>query len=216
MLAIGYNGPEHNHLDHAEPEAQLVAQIIGGEYRIGPESKSQYLIANGGELRWLHIAGHAFYDHEVAYTFGLQLGHDDILDATTVMQDLKLHADLVTLSSCMSGFSRVVSGDELFGLQRAFLYAGTPSVVCTLAKTRDTVAMLVMEQFYTRLQLGITVAQALHDALVAVRRMTRHEVNLALARLNYGALPDTAHSQDSDFAFDKPEYWAPFILIGRP
>ncbi|MDQ2999196.1 MAG: CHAT domain-containing protein, partial [Chloroflexota bacterium] len=215
-LAIGYNGPEDNKLEHAELEAQLVAQMVGGEHRTGIDSKSQELIAAGGELRWLHIAGHAIYDHEIAYTFGLQLGLNDILDATTVMRDLKLRTDLVTLSSCMSGFSRVVSGDELFGLQRAFLYAGTPTVVCTLAKTRDTVAMLVMEQFYTYLRQGTTAAQALRNALIAVRTMRRNDVNLALVRFGYGALPDTVHSQDNDCPFDKPEYWAPFVLIGRP
>jgi CHAT domain-containing protein len=215
-LAIGYNGAEGNHLDHAELEAQIVAQMVGGEHRTGSESKSQALIAAGGELRWLHIAGHAIYDPEVAYTFGLQLGRDDVLDATTVMRDLKLRTDLVTLSSCMSGFSQVVSGDELFGLQRAFLYAGTPTVVCTLAKTRDTVAMLVMEQFYTHLRQGTTAAQALRDALIAVRRMRRNAVNLALVRFGYSALPDTILSQDNDCPFEKPEYWAPFVLIGRP
>jgi CHAT domain-containing protein len=215
-LAIGYNGPEGHRLDYAELEAQLVAQMVGGEYQTGPEPKSPNLIATGSELRWLHIAGHAIYNHEATSTFGLQLGADDILDATTVMRDLELHADLVILSSCMSGFSQVVSGDELFGLQRAFLYAGTPTVICTLAKTRDTVAMLVMEQFYTRLRQGIAAAPALRDALVAVRGMTRYHVNLALARLGYASLPNTAHSQDNDFPFDKPEYWAPFILIGRP
>jgi CHAT domain-containing protein/tetratricopeptide (TPR) repeat protein len=215
-LAIGYNGAEGNHLDHAELEAQIVAQMVGGEHKTGIESKSQELIAAGGELRWLHIAGHAIYDPDVAYTFGLQLGRDDILDATTVMRDLKLRTDLVTLSSCMSGFSRVVSGDELFGLQRAFLYAGTPTVVCTLAKTRDTVAILVMEQFYTYLHQGTTAAQSLRNALITIRRMRRNEVNSALVRFGYGALPTTVLSQDDDCPFDKPEYWAPFVLIGRP
>lgn len=132
------------------------------------------------------------------------------------MGDLKLHADLVILSSCMSGFGHVDSGDELFGLQRAFLYAGAPVIVCTLAKTRDTVAMLVMEQFYRRLRAGMTVAQALRDALVAVRGMTRDDINLALARFGYSALSSTMNAHEQDFPLDKPEYWAPFILIGRP
>jgi CHAT domain-containing protein len=123
----------------------------------------------------------------------------------------------------MSGFSRVVSGDELLGLPRAFLYAGTPRVVCTLAKTRDTVAVLVMEQLYTRLNDGMTPALALRDALVAVRSMTWRQVVEALRRLNYApprelslALEDSRMMQSDTRPFAQPEYWAPFVLIGRP
>jgi CHAT domain-containing protein/tetratricopeptide (TPR) repeat protein len=223
-LAIGYNHQEGIALEHAETEARLVAELLGGDCWVGPEAKSDRLIAVGPQLRWLHIAGHAAYHHQAALTSSLRLGASDTLDASTIMRSLKLDADLVTLSSCMSGFAQVVPGDELLGLQRAFLYAGTPTIVCTLAKTRDTVAVLVMEQFYTRLLAGMTAAAALRDALVAVRTMTRDEVINALHRLGYVDTPDISGATASVMTeqdargcpFAKPEYWAPFVLIGRP
>jgi hypothetical protein len=43
--------------------------------------------------------------------------------------NIQLNADLVTLRACSSGRSNIVSGDELIGLTRAFLYAGTPSLL---------------------------------------------------------------------------------------
>jgi CHAT domain-containing protein len=104
------------------------------------------------------------------------------------------------------------------------LYAGAPTVVCTLAKTRDTVAALVMEQLYRRLIAGIAVAAALRDALIRVRSMTRGEVLQALDRLGYQQTLDISGSGSSDLTvedaqtcpFARPEYWAPFIVIGRP
>jgi CHAT domain-containing protein len=168
----------------------------------------------------LHIAGHAIYDSKQAQTAALHLGEDDILDAGTILrhQDRPCQADLVTLSSCMSGFSSVVAGDELFGLQRAFLSAIAPTVVCTMAKVRDRVTLLVMVQLYTRL-LDVTAqatepGAALRDALVAVRTMTRDEINATLVYYGYASLPPGGQGSDQPFA--RPEYWAPFILIGRP
>jgi hypothetical protein len=45
---------------------------------------------------------------------------------------LDLHARLVVLSACETGLGTLSRGDEIVGLQRAFLYAGTPAVVTTL------------------------------------------------------------------------------------
>jgi CHAT domain-containing protein len=119
----------------------------------------------------------------------------------------------------MSGLSSIVAGDELFGLQRAFLYAVAPTVICTVAKARDRVTLLVMDRFYAYL-LGLDGAAparpavALRDALIAVRTMSRDEANRTLARYDYPPLPSGGHPTDTPFA--GPEYWAPFIVIGRP
>ncbi len=58
-------------------------------------------------------------------------------------------------------------------------------MVCTLARTRDTVAVLVIQQLYTRLNDGMTPALALRDALGAVRCLTWRQVVEARRRLNY-------------------------------
>jgi len=217
-LAIGYNGPASNRLEHAEQEAAIIAQKIAGEGWVGPEPKSHRLLSQR-RLHVLHIAGHATYDSNRAYTAALHLGEGDILDAGTILrtQGGLCQAELVTLSSCMSGFSHVVAGDEVFGLQRAFLYAIAPTIICTLAKVRDRVALLVMEQFYTRLLEAAgqpaSPAAAFRDALIAVRTMTRGEANAILMRYGYPGLP--ARGQPSEHPFAQPEYWAPFILVGR-
>jgi CHAT domain-containing protein/tetratricopeptide (TPR) repeat protein len=223
-LAIGYNDPRGQPLVHAETEAQLVASRLGGQAWTGPEDKRAGLIVTAPELRWLHIAGHAQYDHRDPLASSLRLGAADDLNALQIMSDLHLQADLVTLSACLSGFSQIVPGDELLGLQRAWLYAGAATVVCTLARTRDVVALLVMDQFYQRLLTGASAAAALQAALVAVRTMPREAVVQELQRLGYQAtageevLPASAAGPGTidDYPFARPEYWGPFMLIGRP
>lgn len=214
-LAIGYDGPEGARLEHAEDEAVAVARLLDGTAWVGPEPKSTRLLEHGEALRWLHIAGHTTQGRN--QTPGLHLGAGDVLSAAAVLRaGPGCRAELVTLSACMSGFGQVLAGDELFGLQRAFLYAVAPTIICTMARARDRVALLMMEQLYTRLLAddGQGPAAALCDALVAVRELTRAEVDRALARHGYPPLPEGGPPDERPFAH--PQYWAPFVLIGRP
>lgn len=61
---------------------------------------------------------------------------------------LDLSAQLVVLSACETGLGKLSTGDELIGLQRAFLYAGTPAVVTTLWKVDDRASFVLMREFY--------------------------------------------------------------------
>ncbi len=183
LLALGFNDPQGEQpLRYAEAEAQHIARMVGGDAWTGMEPKSQRLIAAGRDIRWLHIAGHARFDPHDPLGSALYLGPDDALSARAIIRDLDLAADLVTLSSCTSGVSHVVPGDELLGLQRALLYAGAPTVVCTRWEARDLVALLVMDRFYTALQRGQPPAVALRDAQIAVRDLTGRELTTLLDR----------------------------------
>jgi CHAT domain-containing protein len=176
-LAIGFNDPQGDQpLRYAEAEAQHVARILGGTAWTGIEPKGDRLIAAGRDIRWLHIAGHARFNPADPLSSDLYLGPGDPLSARAIIRDLDLAADLVTLSSCTSGVSHVVPGDELLGLQRALLYAGAPAVLCTRWEARDMVSLLVMDHFYTALQQGQPPGLALRDAQIAVRELTDQQL----------------------------------------
>src|SRR3712207_1055679 len=97
-----------------------------------PAPKGDQIVEPAARARWLHFAGHAVFTPHDPLESALELSEDEALTARAIIGQLDLRADLVTLSACTSGLSHVVPGDELLGLQRAFLYAGVPSVVCTL------------------------------------------------------------------------------------
>jgi CHAT domain-containing protein len=73
-------------------------------------------------------------------------------------------ADLIVLSACQSNMGDVSKGDEVVGLTRAFIFAGTPSVIATLWSVDDRATGLLMEQFYTHMRAGAGKAAALQKA----------------------------------------------------
>jgi CHAT domain-containing protein/tetratricopeptide (TPR) repeat protein len=222
-LALGYNDEGGQRLQHAEAEAAHVSRLVGGAALVGGAQKRETLLTAGG-LRLLHVAGHAEYNPLDPLASTLQLGPGETITAREISAAGRPAADLVTLSACSSGVSLVGSGDELFGLQRAFLSAGAAAVVCTLWEAADTVALLVMDHFYRALLAGTAPAAALRDAQATLRAMTgadllatferwRAEAPQLIAAL--GELPPVPPEYYDTAIFADPVHWAPFMLIGR-
>jgi CHAT domain-containing protein len=101
------------------------------------------------------------------------------------LYELRLSADLVTLSGCSTGLNAVVGGDEILGLVRGLLYAGARSVLLTLWDAHDRSTADFMQMFYRRLKGGASKARAAQGAMQQLREQYRH-----------------------------PFYWAPFSLMG--
>jgi CHAT domain-containing protein len=110
--------------------------------------------------------------------------------------DLKLTADLVTLRACSSGRSIVEQGDELMGLTRAFLYAGTPSLLVSLWNVHKRSSQLLLNEFY-RLWLDPDRSIPKWQAL-----------QFAQQKLMRGELTDNGKK------YSHPYHWSPFILVG--
>jgi CHAT domain-containing protein len=101
-----------------------------------------------------------------------------------------LNADLVVLSACQTGMGKEIKGEGMMGLMRAFMYAGTPSVVVSLWNVNDRSAADLMIRFYNHLwkpgSEKLNKAEALRKAQLEV--------------IGFGS---------------KPYHWAPFILVGK-
>ncbi|MCU1266619.1 MAG: Tetratricopeptide 1 repeat-containing protein [Acidobacteria bacterium] len=111
---------------------------------------------------------------------------DGVLSAYEIF-NLKLKADLVVLSACETGLGKEVKGEGLMSLTRAFMYAGTPSVMVSLWNVNDETAADLMIRFYRHLKTGNSKSEALRQAQLETIR-------------------------DNGFPF----YWAPFVLVGNP
>jgi CHAT domain-containing protein len=101
--------------------------------------------------------------------------------------DLKLNAELVTLSACHTGVNTVFPGDELHGLMRGFLYAGAPALIVSLWAVSDRSTADLMREMYSHIRAGKSKREALRLAQLKVK-------------------DDYGH----------PYYWAPFVLMGDP
>jgi CHAT domain-containing protein/tetratricopeptide (TPR) repeat protein len=146
-----------------------------------------------GRARYVHFATHGILGLDKGKQPALVLGRDGNADEFGFLQmdeitALKLNADLVVLSACRTGQGRMHRGEGVTGLARAFLYAGSKGVVCSLWNVADKETADLMVDFYTRLHKGKGVSAA--EALCEAQR--------AMIRANKA-----------------PIYWAPFILIGE-
>ena len=120
----------------------------------------------------LHLACHGDLNSAYPMFSCLLLAPDSLedgeLDVHEIFQ-LDLHASLVVLSGCQTGLGHLTNGDELVGLSRAFIYAGTPSIVSSLWMVEDESTAYLMGRFYHHLQ-SHDKAQSLRQAQLETRQ----------------------------------------------
>ncbi|UXP30966.1 CHAT domain-containing protein [Reichenbachiella agarivorans] len=152
----------------------------------------------------LHIATHGYFeessdrDNPLLYS-GLflsgatsnyrlkkQEGEDGILTAYEAMHLNLSQTQMVVLSACETGMGRIENGEGVYGLQRAFLIAGSKSVIMSMWKVNDQTTMELMSDFYARLETA-------RD-----KHVTFREAQLALKELH-----------------PSPKYWGAFNIVGK-
>lgn len=110
---------------------------------------------------------------------------DGRLSAHEIM-GLDLNAYLTVVSACETGLGTVRSGDEVEGLVRSFILAGSSSVVTSLWKVDDLATAVLIKRLFRYLAEGDSRAEALRKA----QRVVFTEIN------------------------PYPSYWAGFHITG--
>ena len=177
-------------LQSAQNEVKAIANMFGTEPLVGDAATESYLRAQASGVDILHLAAHGQYNPINPLFSAIYLTGDKQEDGRLEVHeiyglDLTKATNLVVLSACESQVGEVSAGDEVVGMTRAFLYAGTPSVIASLWKVDDQATTLLMERFYTHLKEGTGKAQALQQAQQELRAQYPH-----------------------------PYYWAAFVLTG--
>ena len=185
-------------LPHSGDEVRRIAELFGEE-AAGVYIREDATEANVKEegnledVRYVHFATHGIINEKQPDFSGLVMtqnenpDQDGFLEAAEIF-NLKLNADLVTLSACESGLGRMIRGEGLVGLTRAFMYAGTPTVLVSLWSVYDRSTSELMVAFYDKL------VNDKHNKAEALRA----------AQL----------SMIDGEVFSHPFYWAPFVLVG--
>jgi CHAT domain-containing protein len=167
-----------------QEEVNAVARVLSGASLVlGAEAGEEALRTKGARSRLIHIATHGSFRQDNPMFSGIRLG-SSYLNLYDLYQ-LKLEAELVTLSGCATGLNVVAAGDELLGLIRGLLYAGARSLLLTLWDVHDQTTTEFMTSFYRRVGAAQNKALALQGAMQELREHYPH-----------------------------PYYWAPFMLIG--
>jgi tetratricopeptide (TPR) repeat protein len=167
VLAIG----ESSRLDHADREARFVAGLFAdARVCVGEQATLASLRRHCAEVDIVHLACHARFRSDNPRFSALQL-HDGALTVDQV-EGLPMWGNVVVLSACETGLAELGEGDEMVGLVRGFLVAGSARVLASLWPVDDAVTAEFMGSFYEALRGGDRAASALCRAQIAT--MARH------------------------------------------
>lgn len=185
-LILGYSGKGQLH--YALEEAKTLADLFQTRCYLEEEATIALLnkLASGTAL--IHLATHGLnrLDSPNFSSVVLADGRFSAIDAFHLNLQ---NCELVTLSGCETGLALGSGGDEQLGLGRAFLAAGTRTLVMSLWSVEDQSTCQFMQLFYQNLLKGTSKVQALCEAQRTLIRLLSSS---------------GAH----------PYYWAAFHLIG--
>jgi CHAT domain-containing protein len=167
-----------------EEVVAVASALNSAQLFIGDAATEQVLRERGPGSRLIHLATHGNFRQDNPMFSGIRLGQSFL--SLVDLYQLRLPAELITLSGCATGLNVVAAGDELLGLIRGLLGAGAQCLLLALWDVHDRSTTEFMTSFYESLKKGETKAQALQSAMKDVRTRYPH-----------------------------PYYWAPFFLAGK-
>ena len=180
-------------LTFAQKEVEMIASILKTIPLAGCEATKAEVIKQMPSVGLIHIAAHGNKDTgeillspNPGWTSKFPQKEDFILEMSDV-QAANLRARLVVLSCCHTGRGKILRGEGVVGMARAFLAAGARSVLVTLWAIDDEATMEFMKSFYQHLKEGKKASAAVYHSMKYLRESEK---------------------------FSELRYWAPFQLIG--
>ncbi len=178
-------------LNSAHKEAESIAHLFGSKAYLQKEATLRTFRKEATDKDIIHLSCHGKFRKYQPMESGIKFSDGD-LTAREIF-NMKLNADIVVLSACESGINEQKPGDELIGLTRALIYAGTPSVLVSLWKVDDEATEFLMKSFYEHF-LG---------------RAGRKKVSKVEALQKAQQETIAANSK-----WEHPYYWSSFVLVG--
>lgn len=198
-------------LPYAEKEVRSIATIFGANnslVEIGEAANKAHFRALAPEYSVIHLATHGLINEEHPMESALVLApekaDDGLLTVKDIMQLPSLKTKLVVLSACQTGRGKI-TGDGVVGLSRAFVIAGTPSIVVSQWNVDDVMTQFQMDNFYKSYLATGGISSALRDAqLKTIAFMETGGVNAAVTNKDL-----------SKVVRANPRYWAAFQVMGQ-
>lgn len=182
-------GDSRYDLVYAQNEAIAVARTQSrSKVLLRAEATETAFKKYGKDFNFIHFATHGQFNADDPLSSALLLAKDPESDGKLTVGKLyssKIHADLVTLSACETGLGKIANGDDIVGLTRGFLYAGSSSIVASLWKVDDLATADLMTRFYINMKT-LDKREALRQAQLEMKKK-----------------------------YDHPFYWASFQLTGN-
>lgn len=147
------------------------------------------------KFRWIVFATHGYAGSDVpgimepfiALSMAPEKSGEFMVMRMTEALNLDLNAELVALTACQTGQGKIVPGEGVISLGRAFQCAGARSTLASLWSVSEITSVNLIEDFFKKMKEGLPVGAAWRKAKEELRSS----------------------------GYDHPFFWAPFILVGE-
>ena len=193
FASSGYKDSSGNFLSHLPASIEEVANLEGIVFADSTATKKNFL-KSIKRLKTIHLATHATANNEEPSRSYISFfpGNADYKLYAQEIADLNLDStQLVILSACETGTGKLVKGEGLMSLSRAFAYAGCPNIITSLWKAEDKTTSYITQQLHYYLDKKYTKDKALQLAKI-----------------------DLLNNNDIDPRFKSPNFWAHLLFIG--
>ena len=178
----------------AEKEAEYLSGLYNFKIFNDNQATEDNFKRSAVRYNIVHLAMHTIVDDKnpmhskMVFTPGADSIEDGLLH-TFELYGIKLKANLISLSSCNTGYGKMQQGEGLLSLARGFLYAGCPGLLLTQWAVADKASAELIKSFYYYLSKGFSKDKALQ-----------------LSRIDY--------LKNADPVKNHPYFWAGYIIVG--
>ncbi|MCC5634790.1 tetratricopeptide repeat protein [Nostoc sp. CHAB 5844] len=216
----------------AKLESEVISQMFDYPQRFQEEAATKTSVesALADNYDIFHFTGNAINNFIELTKSELELAGEDKLILEEICQKNLTSYNLVLLSACKfaSNLNQNIT-TEYVSLVNGFLCSGVPQIISTLWNVESSASALLIIEFYRRLQVNQSPANALTEATTWLQEATARELTIWYADLIKSLHPDELRIRTylathlyrvSKIVPDKkpynhPYYWAGFIITGR-
>lgn len=177
------------------PASRKEVENLKGQVLIDSAATKIKFLQMANSYPLLHLATHASVNNDTpshSYISFYPYDQDHKLYAGEIASLRLDSVRLVILSACETGTGKLVKGEGLMSLSRAFAYAGCPDIITSLWKAEDRTTAFITQRLHYYLEKRMSKDMALQQAKI-----------------------DLLKSDEIDPRYKTPDYWANLIYIGN-
>ncbi|HEY9639765.1 MAG TPA: CHAT domain-containing protein [Coleofasciculaceae cyanobacterium] len=215
---IQVNGQSYQfaNLPYTEQEVNTLASEIPGTRTLLNRAFTPSIVSQMRQYPIVHLATHAAFVQGKPDDSFIVFGDGNSVPLSEIRNWNLPNTDLVVLSACETavGEQQLGSGVEILGFGYQMQRAGARAAIASLWQVSDGGTQVLMNAFYTALEHGMTKAQALQQAQIALITHNLSGVGDSRGWVEVVSTRTGLPAQVSNH-LSHPYYWAPFILIGN-
>lgn len=186
-----------SHLYFADDEAMSLAELFRGKAYLNELATKKHFLEDAEIADIIHISAHSYVDvmkpENSSIIFSKTDPNTDNLLKASDIYGLNLNSSLVTLSACNSSFGKNIKGEGLSSIAKAFIEAGSQSVVGSFWSVPDEITHSFMKIYYRKLKEGKNKSKALQET-----------------KMEY-----LSNDELSSPFYRSPAYWSSWVVFGN-